>query len=167
SSPETIRICQDKRRFLHFLQEHGFATPASYAPEAVRPDQYPLFVKERFGKGSQGTWVLESSEDLAYALGKANDPIIQQRITAPEYTIDLFADFSGRVLSMVPRQRLGTVGGESFLGRTCKNPQLMAEAARLAEALQFRGHNTLQCFLDQGVVRWIEVNARHGVGGLL
>jgi carbamoyl-phosphate synthase large subunit len=162
SDSAAVQICQDKKRFLEFCRNHGFDVPATFEPGDVRAEDYPLFVKDRFGKGSRGAVAVESPEELAYALRRVSDPIVQKLIRAPEYTVDLFADFSGRVLSVVPRERIGVVAGESFVGRTCKDPAVMNAAIGLATALGLKGHNTMQCFLDGGAVRWIEINPRYG-----
>jgi carbamoyl-phosphate synthase large subunit len=162
SDAAAVQTCQDKKRFLEFCQSQGFDVPSTFEPGDVRAEHYPLFVKDRFGKGSQGAMAVESPEELAYALGKIGDPIVQKLIRAPEYTVDLFADFNGQVLSVVPRQRISVVSGESFIGRTCKDPAVMSTAARLATAIHLLGHNTMQCFLDCGAVRWIEINPRYG-----
>jgi len=79
-----------------------------------------------------------------------------------EYTVDLFADFSGKVLSVVPRERLSIFGGESFIGKTCKNWGIINESMRLAKSLRLIGHNTIQCFWQDGQVKFIEVNPRYG-----
>jgi len=162
SDAAAVETCQDKKRFLEFCRSHGFDVPPTFEPGEIRAEHYPLFVKGRFGKGSRGAMAVESPEELAYVLGRIGDPIIQKLIRAPEYTVDLFADFSGQVLSVVPRERIGVVSGESFIGRTCKDAAVIGAAVRLATALHLKGHNTMQCFLDRGVVRWIEINPRYG-----
>ncbi|MBC7261122.1 MAG: ATP-grasp domain-containing protein, partial [Chloroflexi bacterium] len=124
--------------------------------------EFPVFVKERFGKGSKWAFRVEFQQDLDYLLLRLNEPIIQEYVEAPEYTVDLFADFSGRVLTVVPRERLSIFGGESFIGRTCKNWDIIHEAIRLARALRLIGHNTIQCFWHEGRVKFIEVNPRYG-----
>jgi carbamoyl-phosphate synthase large subunit len=90
------------------------------------------------------------------------DAIIQEFVQADEYTVDLFADFSARVISAVPRERTYTFGGESFVSRTCQNPTLIQESIRLATKLKLIGHNTIQCFYQNGMVKFIEVNPRFG-----
>ncbi len=165
---DTLNICQDKRLFIEFCQENGFATPRSYenADQATHTE-FPLFVKPRYGKGTQQTAVVNSGDELGLTLKTVPDAIVQELIKAPEYTIDLFADFSGRVISVVPRERIRTVGGESYIGRTCKNDVLIRESARLAEKLRLVGHNTIQCFYDGNTVKFVEVNPRFGGGAHL
>jgi carbamoyl-phosphate synthase large subunit len=162
SDPAAVQTCQDKKRFLEFCRGHGFDVPPTFEPGEVRAEDYPLFVKDRFGKGSRGALAVASPEELAYVLRRVSDPIVQKLIRAAEYTVDLFADFSGRVLSVVPRERIDVVAGESIIGRTRKDAAVMDAAIRLATALGLKGHNTMQCFLDGGAVRWIEINPRYG-----
>lgn len=165
-SLETVQICQDKRRFAAFAAEKGFATPAVLA--TVPADAFPVFVRPRWGKGSRDTRVAHTSSELESALaGLDGEGLVQEYVHAPEFTIDLFADFHGRALSVVPRQRLIIFGGESFVGRTTKNALLRDQAIDLAGALGLVGHNTLQCFLRDGEVLFIEVNPRYGGGAHL
>lgn len=161
--PATVQTCQDKKSFINFCQKNGFATPKSYEKENVPADtEFPLFVKPRRGKGGGNTVRVNSREEFELALKQVPDAIVQEFVQAPEYTIDLFADFSGRVVSVVPRERIRIIGGESFVGKTSKNPALIQEVVRLGTELQLIGHNTIQCFFDNGVVKFIEVNPRFG-----
>ncbi|WP_040333885.1 ATP-grasp domain-containing protein [Candidatus Magnetobacterium casense] len=168
SSPLTIRTCQDKLLFYKFCTQHGFSAPRLYTAEAAeREITYPLLVKPRTGKGSRGIFLINSRKEHRRVLEETPELLVQEFVRAQEYTIDLFADFNGWVISVVPRQRIVVLGGESFVGKTCRNLQLMDEAERLAVKLNLRGHNTLQCFLDGGCVKFIEVNPRFGGGAAL
>jgi len=165
---ETVAICQDKKRFIHFCLDNRFSVPKYYAPADLSSSlEFPLFVKPRKGKGGRNTMQVNSRDDLALALETVPDAIVQSFLLAPEYTIDLFADFAGQVISVVPRERVRIFGGESFVGKTVSNPQLIQEAVRLATELGLIGHNTIQCFLDNDVVKFIEVNPRFGGGANL
>jgi len=161
SNQKTVQICQDKRLFVHFCQEHGFSVPQTFTnPNKI--NQFPVFVKERFGKGSKGAFRIENKTELDNLLPHLKDPLVQEYIEAPEYTVDLFADFSGKVISVVPRERLLIMGGESFIGKTSKNWDIINEAIRLARTLQLTGHNTIQCFWHKEEAKFIEVNPRYG-----
>jgi carbamoyl-phosphate synthase large subunit len=122
----------------------------------------PAFVKPRYGKGSQHTIRVDTQNDLQSVLDRMPDAIVQEYIQAPEYTLDLFADFQGRVISVVPRERTRIFGGESFVSRTVYNTTLIDTATHLADALHLVGHNTLQCFFDGEKAIWIEINPRFG-----
>jgi carbamoyl-phosphate synthase large subunit len=86
---------------------------------------------------------------------------------AGPYTLDLLADLTGRVVSVVPRQRLRVVSGESVVGRTVEAPVLVDRAVALSTSLGLVGHNTLQCFFEDAEPLWIEVNPRFGGGAAL
>jgi len=166
--PSVVRTCQDKHLFIDFCVNNGFCVPKTYSQdELFHVPELPLFIRGRFGKGSNTAFRAETPEDLAYLLKKIEDPIIQKCIEADEYTIDLFADFKGNIISVVPRKRLRIFGGESFVGMTSKNWILIDEAIRLAKALKLTGHNTIQCFLKDDKVLFIEVNPRYGGGANL
>ncbi|MGA9977248.1 MAG: HAD hydrolase-like protein [Candidatus Sulfotelmatobacter sp.] len=164
---ETVRLCQDKLAFINFCQAHQFGTPRTYQADEWHGAEFPLFVKPRFGKGAKGARVVGNEAELHHATGKTDEWVIQEYIDVPEYTVDLLADFNGRVLSVVPRLRQSVVAGESYVSRTIKEPHLIAESARLATELRLTGHNTIQCFWDGKHVKFVEVNPRFGGGAAL
>lgn len=168
-NPRIIEICQDKRLFLQFCRGEGFAVPREYTPAEVEkvPELLPVFIRERRGKGSHRVFKVATLAQMKDLTSRLHEPIVQEYVTAPEFTIDLFADFSGEVISVVPRQRLRVFGGETFVGKTYYHPLLIDESCRLARKLSLIGHNTIQCFFDGERVQFIEVNPRYGGGASL
>lgn len=163
ANSETIRTCQDKRDFIKFCVSHGFGVP----DVLEAPGAFPVFVRDRIGKGSRRAFRVDSPEDLSYVRRILHEPVIQRFVTAPEYTVDVFADLDGQLLSVVPRERLLVVAGESYIGCTRKHRDVMREAMRLSTALKLIGHNTVQCFAERERVGFIEVNPRYGGGASL
>ena len=162
-SAETVRICQDKLAFVEFCRAHQFGIPRTYQPDQCSHAEFPLFVKPRFGKGTQGARRVDREADLREAASDHEHWLIQEFVDCPEYTVDLLADFEGRVISAVPRLRQLVVAGESYVSRTVNDPVLVTEVtARLATDLCLVGHNTIQCFWDGKKVKFIEVNPRFG-----
>ncbi len=163
---EPIRICQDKGAFAEYCLAHGFHVPrVLQAPfEAVR---FPVFVRPRVGKGSRSAFRVSSMEELRFLLRWLPDPIVQEHISADEYTVDVFVEPGGRVVSAVPRLRMAVFGGESFVGKTVRHAEVMQETIRLVESLGLVGFVTVQCFWDEGRVKFIEVNPRIGGGANL
>jgi carbamoyl-phosphate synthase large subunit len=159
--PETVQICTDKLAFLDFCRTHGFGIPRTYEQDD-RGYDFPLFAKPRFGKGSRDARRVTSEEELRLVINRPGSWIIQECVAWPEYTVDLLADFKGHVLSAVPRQRQLVVAGESYVGRTVEDHDLIAEVHRLAKKLHLVGHNTIQCFWDGKEAKFIEVNPRFG-----
>ncbi len=166
--PETIGICQDKNSFINFCRKNEILTPKTYNPEELTKEvSFPLFVRPRCGNGGKHAFRINSGDELDFILKKASRFLIQEFIEAPEYTVDLFADFSGKVISVVPRERIRTFGGESFVSKTSRNDEIIAETIKLSTKLNLIGHNTIQCFSDREEVKFIEVNPRFGGGAHL
>lgn len=161
-SAESVRICQDKLAFVEFCHTHQFETPRVYQANQCSHAEFPLFVKPRFGKGAQGARRVNREAELREAASDPENWLMQEFVDCPEYTVDLLADFEGRVISAVPRLRQLVVAGESYVSRTVNEPVLIAESGRLATELHLVGHNTIQCFWDGKQVKFIEVNPRFG-----
>lgn len=162
SASETIRNCQDKSAFIAFCREHGIAIPKTFQGDEWRQSKFPFFVKPRSGKGGIGARMVATELEMQTTLEHPGEWIIQECVDAPEYTVDLLADFEGRVISAVPRLRRFVVSGESYVSITEKEPTLIEESIRLATKLHLIGHNTIQCFWDGQQVKFIEVNPRFG-----
>ena len=163
SDVETIEICQDKEKFINFCKNNDFGILKTYGDvKAINKEDFPLFLKPVVGKSGVDTFKVDSFDNLNEILSKENDFIIQECVEAPEYTIDLFADFDSKVISAVPRQRTYVWGGESLVTKTVKNELIINESVRLAEKLKLKGHNTIQCFFDGENIKFIEVNPRFG-----
>lgn len=172
ASSSTINICQDKKMFIAFCNQHGFNTPTTYDADITNntPDKidFPLFIKPTRGKGGANTAKINSLDELKMFISiSGDDYIIQKYIDAPEYTVDLFSDLSGNVISVVPRVRIMVFGGESYVSKTQSDKKIITESTRLAKELNLIGHNTIQCFLENGRVLFIEVNPRYGGGAAL
>jgi len=161
-----IGICQDKRAFSEWCIERGFQVPAIVDPSSPHLS-FPAFVRNRVGKAGRAAFRADGREELECLLRSLPDPIVQEYVDADEYTVDVFADFDGRVLSATPRLRISTFGGESFVGKTVEHPQIMQEAARLVESLGLVGFATVQCFWHEQAVKFIELNPRIGGGAHL
>lgn len=164
SDLKAIETCQNKEKFIEFCQNNNFDIPKTFDNASQITDKdFPLFLKPIVGKGGSETFKVDSREELNSILSNSNDFLIQEFIDYPEYTIDLFADFDGNVISAVPRQRVNVWGGESLVTKTVKNQILIDEAIKLAEKLELKGHNTIQCFFDgKNIIKFIEVNPRFG-----
>ena len=169
SNPGVIEICNDKYRFYQFLTKNNIPTPKTYLPNQLdfSSIHYPLLVKSRYGSGSKGLFKVENAEELQFFINYVPDPVIQEFINGKEYTVDLFSDFNGNVLTVVPRERIETFCGESYKGKTVKDTQIIEYAKNLAEKLGTIGHITIQCIKNDNRLKFIEVNPRFGGGAIL
>ena len=161
ASDETIRLCHEKKLFNEFCKKNHFSIPKVF--DAQSKISFPVFLKPNVGKGSTNTFKVLNAQMLESILANyEEDFIVQEFLDSTEYSVDLFADFNGEVISVVPRHRVLTVAGESYIGKTVKNKKIIEESIRLSKTLKLVGHNTLQCFFDGEIVKWIEVNPRFG-----
>jgi carbamoyl-phosphate synthase large subunit len=163
SSPEAVAVCRDKVRFAAALAEAGFASPQIRAADDA---PLPAFVKPRIGAGGHQSGVVRTHDELAAAMrairSAGGEPVIQERIDAPEYTVDAFFDLDGRAISCVPRERVKVVNGESVVSRTVDDPRLVEATVRLCTTLGLIGHVTVQAFRSDDQVVFIEINPRYG-----
>jgi carbamoyl-phosphate synthase large subunit len=165
SPPEAVAECLDKRRFAAACAALGCATPHEYADPTSA--QFPVFVKPRVGQAGRGTARIDSAEELARRGFDPTREILQEFVTDPEFTIDVFVDWNGRLISAVPRRRVRVVDGESVVGCTVRDEVLAGAAGRLVQRLGLRAHATVQAFRASDRIRFIEVNPRFGGGAAL
>ena len=165
----TVEICSDKLKFLNFCRDNNFASPRIYQLSNIKNEEikFPVFLNDRFGKGSKKAFKVNNLDELKTFLKIIKNPIVVDYIDEKEYTTDLFADFQGNIISVVPRERINIFGGESFVGKTVKNKILIDSAIKIANKLKLIGHNTIQYFFDGKTVKFIEVNPRYGGGAAL
>ena len=165
SSPETTALCNDKLATCAHLRAHGVAAAATYVPGTL-PERIslPLFVKPRVGRGGIGAYRAQSARDLAFFVDYVDDPVIQEYLDGPEFTIDALCDFQGRVLSVVPRERVVIRAGVIDRGRTSNDPKLIDLALACAGAIQFAGAINIQCRVANGRPVVFEINPRFSGG---
>jgi carbamoyl-phosphate synthase large subunit len=165
SSPETTALCNDKLATCAHLRAHGVAAAATYVPGTL-PERIslPLFVKPRVGRGGIGAYRAQSARDLAFFVDYVDDPVIQEYLDGPEFTIDVLCDFQGRVLSVVPRERVVIRAGVIDRGRTSNDPRLIDLALACAGAIPFAGAINIQCRVANGRPVVFEINPRFSGG---
>ncbi len=166
SGAQTGAICNDKQLTSRFLLDHGLPAARTWLPADLDflSLGYPLFLKPRSGRGSVGAHPVYNERELRFYLDAVREPVVQEFLAGREFTIDVLADFSGRIVSVVPRERLVIRSGVTDRGRTWNNPRLIELGARTAEALQIRGPANIQVMYEGGEATIFEVNPRFSGG---
>jgi carbamoyl-phosphate synthase large subunit len=165
SPEETTALCHDKYQTCQTLAARGVAAARSYLPGQLSDHPaFPLFVKPRSGRGGVGAYVIRNERDLAFFLDYVDDPVVQEYLDGPEFTIDMLCDFSGRPLSIVPRERVVIRAGVIDRGRTVKNTALIDLGLACARALTFYGAVNIQCRVVAGRPVVFEINPRFSGG---
>lgn len=165
SSERTAEICNDKLQTSSHLLAKGVRAARAYLPNDV-PSAWPgqLFVKPRRGRGGVGAFPARNADELRFFVQYVDDPIVQEYLVGPEFTIDMLCDFSGEPLAIVPRERVVIRAGVSDRGRTVHDTRLFDLALATARALPFAGAVNIQCRMvrDEPVI--FEINPRFSGG---
>lgn len=163
--PQQVALCDDKTKFLKFMNDHDFLFPLTYESLAD-VTAFPVFIKPVSGSSSVHTYKISNHEELAFYLKQFPNSIIQEFVETREYTVDCLVDREFRVVASVPRERIRVKDGKSVVARTVKNELIVSEVHRLLGALRLSGPCNVQLFYDGSCVKFVEVNPRLAAGGL-
>ncbi len=165
SPATTSLICNDKFSTCTQLQAAGVSAAKTWLPGSLPENPaFPLFIKPRVGRGAVGAYQVRSIEELQFFLGYVADPVVQEYLEGPEFTIDVLCDFDGQPLSIVPRERVVIRAGVMDKGRTVNDPQLIELAQAACTALPFAGPVNIQCRMRGKEAVIFEINPRFSGG---
>lgn len=144
SAPQSVALALDKRGSARVLAAHGLQVPTFHDPAEDRLP-YPLVVKPNGGAGSEGVSVIDDPEQLSAALARAGDqPLVQDFIDGPEYTVDAVIAPDGEVLAVAPRIRVEVRAGQSYKAVTVDDEEVEDIARRCLEALGLTAQANVQ-----------------------
>ena len=165
---ETIEIERDKAVTTKVLAEHGVPVPRTAYVDEVRaaPESWlwPLFIKPSAGSASRGIGLIHSVNEIADTYSEPM--IVQENLNGDEYTVNIYVDADGELVTAVPHKRLAVRAGEVEKGITERRSDIRDLAERVVTALP--NPSGIMCFqliedADRGV-RVFEINARFGGG---
>ncbi len=165
SSPEVVRIADDKYLTFRFLKDKGFAVPESCLPgeegALVERIGFPLIVKPRVGARSVGVVKVHDRAGLERAIAEGDGVVIQECVAtdSDEYTAGALV-FDGKCeASIVMRRDLRD--GNTYRAYVDRYPELDAQVRRMAEALGAHGPVNFQFRVDrEGRAKVFEINGR-------
>ncbi len=160
SDEKTCEIFFDKAKANQWFLEHKFPVPHQNS------SQFPLIAKPVKGSASQGILKIESKAELIDFANKneVEKYLIQQFIDGDEFTVDCYVDIYGEIMSVVPRKRLETIGGEVSKSITQKEELMIEIAENILQKANFRGPITIQFLKDAQQCYIMEINPRLGGG---
>ncbi len=168
SEPDKIRICRDKNNISQFFVDCGLHAPMPVNDWQAYKAGFPAFIKPKDGSSSINAFKVENAEELEVYAGQVEDYIVQPFVSGREYTIDIFCDWDGNPISIVPRERIQIRAGEVLKTQICMDTQMIEESKKLCEAFKPCGSMTVQLIRDEKGVDWfIEINPRFGGGAPL
>lgn len=165
SSPEVVRIADDKRETVRFLESSGLAYPRTFLRSewVAGALPLPLIVKPRSGCRSIGLEVVRTEELLARALARTEEIVLQEHLgdEDSEYTCTVVT-CGGEPSSAAVLQRW-LRAGDTYRVVPVRNEEIeryVVQAARALAALGAVGSCNFQLRLDRGVPKIFEINAR-------
>lgn len=168
SAPDKIKICRDKNNTSQFFVDCGLHAPMPVNDWKQYKSGYPAFIKPKDGSSSINAFKIENTEELEIYADQVEDYIVQPFISGREYTIDIFCDWDGNPISIVPRERLQVRAGEVLKTQICLDKTMIEESKKLCAAFKPCGPMTVQLIKDNTGIDWyIEINPRFGGGSPL
>ena len=168
SAPDKIRICRDKNNTSQFFVDCGLHAPMPVNDWKEYKSGYPAFIKPKDGSSSINAFKVENEEELEVYSAQVEDYIVQPFVSGHEYTVDIFCDWDGKPISIVPRERLQVRAGEVLKTRIDLDPLMIEECKKLCAAFKPCGPMTVQLIRDAAGIDWyIEINPRFGGGAPL
>jgi len=172
-SEQAVAACMDKAHTNEIVRRAGLAAIRTCTLEQFRAEPfYPCFIKPVRGSAGVGAAVISGPEQLdAHVSIFGNRMLLQEYVYGQEFTIDVYRSRKGKVLCVVPRQRLIVRSGEVEKAVTVNDAQLIEAAVKLSEQLgDIWGVFCCQCRrIDDGAdrPRFFEINPRFGGGAPL
>ena len=77
-------------------------------------------------------------------------------------TVDVFLDFEGNVITVVPRLRIAIRSGEISKGKIIRDREIINDIIRLMKVLKPIGHTTVQLKKTKKGIKYLEINPRFG-----
>lgn len=164
SSPEVIRIADDKWLTYEFLKSHGFPYPRSALPDGeddlLRDCGFPLIVKPRIGARSVGVNLVDNDEELRIALKIVHNPIIQECVatSSDEYTCGIMLADGCVKAAVTMRRELRD--GNTYRAYVEPNAPFEKSLVEIATKLGGFGPLNFQFRVAQNLPKIFEINAR-------
>ncbi|MDO5571745.1 MAG: ATP-grasp domain-containing protein [Bacteroidales bacterium] len=164
SSPEICHTMFDKKLSAEWFEKHDISQPIIYSD--IENVSFPIILKPRNGSASKGLITAYKIEDIENNIN-LEDYIIQQYIGhRKEFTVDCYVAKDGRAVSIVPRERIETAGGEAIKSITVRDEDIIDESRKILSSGCFEGPITIQFIkdIDSNNNYVMEINPRFGGG---
>ena len=162
ASVATLEACLDKAALARLCDPVVRVPRTQVVDEAfdAAAVALPVIVKPRSGSGSRGIRLVERVAKLE-ALPRDGTLLVQEHLPGAEFSLDVLARADGRVVGVVPRERLKVDSGIAVTGRTLHDDALEDFARQVAEAIGLTTVANVQVKQDAaGMPALLEVNPR-------
>ena len=161
SSPEVVKLCDDKLATYEFLRRHGFAAPRTCRLRDAGELDYPVVLKpQRGGTRSRRTFVASTPDefDVWQRLVDRDNCVVQEYLPGDEYTCGTI-NFDGRCRGVIAMRRV-LRDGDTYKAFVERNPRIESVVRDVVEALKPFGACNVQLRLKDGEPHVFEINAR-------
>jgi carbamoyl-phosphate synthase large subunit len=158
-----VEIANDKRSTAAHCAARSLAHPRTMdAAEALAlgAEAYPLFAKPAGGRGSIGAARIPDRESLRRHLADRPDDIVQSCLEGREFTVDVLTNPGGKIVALVPKERLEVKSGMATKSATRTVPEVAAFTEKVVAAFGVRGVANVQVMLTRDGPVLIEVNPK-------
>jgi carbamoyl-phosphate synthase large subunit len=169
NSPTVIETCSDKWQTMCHLSRSGFQIPASirYPEDAgtlssfIKSGGFPLIVKPRGGRGSEGVVLVKDKQQLLENVKGKKGLIIQEYLTdeEQEFTVGICINQKGKVISKIALKRY-LQEGVSIAAVSDGYHDIADYCAVVASTLGAYGAINVQLRLKDGKPVIFEINPR-------
>ena len=159
-------LCQimfNKKLSAKWFEENRIPIPKTFTKLLI---EYPAILKPITGSASKGIKIIYNEEELD-KIEHLDEYLIQQYISKNiEYTVDCFVNSKNEIMSVVPRIRLETAGGEVVNSITIKEESIIELSKKILQSENFIGPITIQFIKDltNDQLYVMEINPRLGGG---
>ena len=169
SKPEKIAICRDKNYTADFFETCGLKAPQTVNDYQLYHGPYPCFIKPKDGSSSINAFKVDNESELKVYAEQVGEYIVQPFIEGTEYTVDIFCDFEGNPIFIIPRIRVAVRAGEVLKTEIAMDEKIIDECRNLIARFQPCGPMTVQLIRQNRTCDdyYIEINPRFGGGAPL
>lgn len=185
------KSCSDKLATSKLLAAAGIPCPATYVgaqgfleAAGCGETSFPAFIKPRWGMGSIGLAEASNEKELDVLCGiverkvrrsylryesSSDAPsrgiVVQPRLDATEYGMDVYCDLSGQYRGCVVRKKVAMRAGETDIAEVVDaDPRFERLARTIARLSRHPGCMDVDIFDVDGELMVLEMNARFGGG---
>ena len=163
---DVVRLCRDKLRMAGLLEAAGVCrTIPTYNAGDVPDDvEFPLMLKPRSGRSSQGQAVVRSREEFDTAVSRRGDYVAQPFISGNVFTVDVARDAAGQVQALAREELLRTGNGLGTTVQVYAEHPLEKVCAAIADEIGLVGVVNMEFIHHGDEYYFLEVNPRFSGG---
>jgi carbamoyl-phosphate synthase large subunit len=169
---EFSELCLNKDKLMHKLSELNISEiQTKLGDELTKNENFPVFVKPTYGRGSRGIRVINSLKEFeAYLLldgYKANEVIVQDNIQGTEYTVGVLSNNMNQILS-ISSKKVISKKGITIQAVTENNESIEDVVLKINEKLKPCGPYNVQLFIDNNNrIKIFEINPRFSTTSIM